>query len=80
MSVNYIYLNMCNRMNLLGNRHFVKLTEQYFKQGTCTYYTLSSQEHNLYRLNYISLEEVNVCLFKNNFKVRLQKVINLVFV
>ena len=79
MSVNYIYLKMCNCMNLLGNRHFVKLTEQYFKQGTCTY-TLNSQEHNLYRLKYISLEEVNIFLFNNNFKVRLQKVVNLVYV
>ena len=34
----------------------------------------NSQGHNLYRLKYISLEEVKECIFNNDFKVRLQKV------
>ena len=35
---------------------------------------INSQGHNMYGLKYISLKEVKVCLFNNEFKVRLQKV------
>ena len=33
-----------------------------------------SQGHNLYKLQYISLEEVKIVSFNNDFKVRLSKV------
>ena len=37
-------------------------------------YVLYSQGHNLYKLQYISLKEVKLCLFNNDFKVRPSKV------
>ena len=35
---------------------------------------MNSQGHNQYKLKYISIEKVKVCLSDNDFKVRLQKV------